>query len=60
MAVPKRRVSKMKQKMRRGATRWRAPKLQSCSECGNRVPGHIACPTCGYYAGRKVLDVDAL
>jgi ribosomal protein L32 len=24
------------------------------------VPSHIACPSCGYYAGRKVLEVDAL
>ncbi len=60
MAVPKRRTSKMKQKMRRGANRWRAPKLQTCSECGTRIPGHIACPSCGSYNGRQVLEVDAL
>jgi len=38
MAVPKRRTSKMKQKMRRGANRWRAPKLKTCPECESRVP----------------------
>ena len=47
MAVPKRRTSKMKQRMRRGANRWRKPLLQTCPECGSRVPGHIACPSCG-------------
>ncbi|MGB0327984.1 MAG: 50S ribosomal protein L32, partial [Akkermansiaceae bacterium] len=47
MAVPKRRVSKHKQKLRRGANRWRRPNLQTCQECGARVPGHIACPSCG-------------
>lgn len=60
MAVPKRRVSKMKQKMRRGANRWRAPLLKTCPECDSRVPGHIACPSCGYYRERQVIEVDAL
>ena len=60
MAVPKRRTSKMKQKMRRGANRWRAPLLQKCPECDTRIPGHIACPSCGFYRGRQVVNVDAL
>ncbi len=60
MAVPKRRQSKSRQKMRRGANRWRAPLLKSCPECGTKVPSHIACPSCGYYKDRKVLIVDAL
>lgn len=57
MANPKRRKSKSKQKMRRGAVRWKAPILNNCAECGTPVPGHVACPSCGYYAGRQVLDV---
>ena len=57
MANPKRRQSKSRQKKRRGATRWRAPVLKSCPECGTTVPGHIACPACGYYNGRQVLNV---
>ncbi|MEM9081795.1 MAG: 50S ribosomal protein L32 [Verrucomicrobiota bacterium] len=60
MAAPKRRTSKMKQKMRRGGSRWRKPNLQSCPECGSRVPGHIACPSCGTYRDRQVLEVDVL
>jgi ribosomal protein L32 len=24
------------------------------------VPSHIACPSCGYYRDRQVLDVEAL
>jgi len=57
MANPKRRKSKSKQKMRRGAKRWRAPLLKTCPECGTPVPGHVACPSCGYYRDRQVLDV---
>ena len=39
----------MKQRMRRGANRWRKPLLKTCPECGSRIPGHIACPSCGYH-----------
>jgi large subunit ribosomal protein L32 len=60
MAVPKRRTSKSKQKMRRGANRWRAPQLKTCPECGSRVLGHIACPSCGHYRERQVLDVEVV
>ena len=59
MAVPKRRQSKSRQKMRRGANRWKAPIFKTCPECDSRVPSHIACPSCGYYRGRKVLEVDS-
>jgi large subunit ribosomal protein L32 len=58
MAVPKRRKSKMRKRMRRAASRWRAPKLQTCGECGSTKPGHVACPSCGYYNDRQVLSVD--
>jgi len=58
MAVPKRRTSKHKQKLRRGANRWRKPLLQICPECESRIPGHIACPSCGTYRERQVIDVD--
>ncbi|MBK1789576.1 50S ribosomal protein L32 [Persicirhabdus sediminis] len=60
MAVPKRRTSKMKQKQRRGANRFKAPQLKTCPDCGSRIPGHIACPECGTYRERQVLEVDAL
>jgi large subunit ribosomal protein L32 len=57
MACPKRRKSKSKQKMRQQANRWRSPKLNKCSSCGAAKPGHIACPSCGYYRDRQVLDI---
>ncbi|MEP2776630.1 MAG: 50S ribosomal protein L32 [Luteolibacter sp.] len=59
MAVPKRRQSKSRQKMRRGANRWKAPVHATCSDCGATKPSHIACPSCGTYRGRKVLEVEA-
>ena len=59
MAVPKRRKSKMKQKFRQFANRWIAPQLSRCGECGSAKPGHVVCPVCGTYNGRKILAVDA-
>jgi len=59
MAVPKRRTSKSRQKMRRGANRWKAPNFSACSDCGATIPSHIACPSCGTYKGRKVLEVES-
>lgn len=58
MAAPKRRTSKMKKRMRRASKRWRAPGFGKCPECGSTVPSHVACPSCGYYRGRQVLDVE--
>jgi large subunit ribosomal protein L32 len=59
MAVPKRRQSLSRQKKRRFAKRWKAPLLSSCSSCGAAKPSHVACPSCGYYGDRQVLDVEA-
>jgi large subunit ribosomal protein L32 len=56
MANPKRRQSKSRQRMRQGSARWKAPTLKSCPECGSTVPGHVACPSCGYYRGRQVIS----
>lgn len=50
----------MKKRLRRSGQRWRAQKLNVCSECGSAAPSHIACPSCGYYKGRQVITVDEL
>jgi large subunit ribosomal protein L32 len=58
MGVPKRKTSKMRLRTRKAANRWQAPQLTKCPQCGSRVRGHIACPSCGYYRGRQVLTVE--
>ncbi len=57
MAVPKRRTSKSKKRMRRTHYTAKAPTLNPCPKCGEPRRPHVACPNCGYYAGRKVLDI---
>ena len=58
MAVPKKKTSLHKRKLRRGGHRpvlLRAHSL--CTNCGaDKVPHHV-CMNCGFYKGRKFLDI---
>jgi large subunit ribosomal protein L32 len=58
MAVPKKKTSKSKSRMRR-ASAWKiqAPARSVCPRCGNAKRPHVVCGTCGWYNGRQVLDV---
>ncbi|GAB4247067.1 MAG: 50S ribosomal protein L32 [Candidatus Methylacidiphilales bacterium] len=57
MAVPKRKVSKMKQRSRRAANRRDALQLRVDKKTGNRHLGHCVDPKTGLYRGRQVLSV---
>ena len=57
MAVPKRRTSKSKKRKRRTHYKAVKPTLNPCPKCGESRRPHVACPNCGYYAGKKVLDI---
>jgi large subunit ribosomal protein L32 len=57
MAVPKRRTSKSKKRKRRTHYKAVSPTLNPCPKCGEPRRPHVACPNCGYYAGKKVLDI---
>ena len=56
MAVPKRKTSRSNTRSRRA--QWKAvpPTLASCDRCRQPKLPHIACPTCGTYNKRRVLD----
>ncbi len=58
MAVPKQRSSKAKKRSR--FANWNdetEPNLNSCDHCGEAKLPHRVCMNCGYYDGRKVLNV---
>jgi large subunit ribosomal protein L32 len=55
--VPKKKTSKAKRDARRSHHALKAPTLVSCPQCKSPKPPHAVCPSCGYYDGRKVLDV---
>ena len=42
---------------RRSHHALKASVLTACSNCGQKKETHIVCKSCGYYRGRKVVDV---
>ncbi|PWG01019.1 50S ribosomal protein L32 [Levilactobacillus bambusae] len=55
MAVPARKTSKTKKRMRRGHIKLSTPNLSACPNCGELRVSHMVCPSCGYYNGRQVV-----
>lgn len=58
MAVPKYKTSKSK--TRQQVSEWKKmdePSLSECGNCGEAKHPHQVCMDCGYYDGRKVLNV---
>jgi large subunit ribosomal protein L32 len=43
--------------MRRQHDRLKAVPLMTCPNCRQYKRQHHVCPTCGYYAGRQVLEI---
>lgn len=58
MAVPKRRKTRSKMRMRRAHWRVKAPSLSRCPQCREPKQQHRVCANCGYYAGRQVVETD--
>ena len=59
MAVPKKKTSRSRRDRRRANhDRIDAPNLSSCQECGAPMRPHQACPSCGMYRGRQVIEID--
>ena len=56
MAVPKKRTTSTKRNKRRSHHGAKALGLGSCAKCKQAVPGHMACPNCGTYNVRNVID----
>jgi large subunit ribosomal protein L32 len=56
MAVPKRKTSKSKRDMRRTHKKVEAVNASKCPECGEARLPHHACPSCGYYKDRVVVE----
>ena len=56
MANPKHRTSKSKRDMRRSHDKLAAPNVSTCPQCGETKLPHHACPNCGSYKGRTVIE----
>ena len=54
MAVPQRRISKTRKRLRRTHFKLAVEGLVTCPNCGEMIKAHHVCPKCGYYAGKAV------
>jgi large subunit ribosomal protein L32 len=57
MPNPKRRHSKARSSSRRAHDSLKRTSLSECPNCHERKLPHRACPKCGYYKDREVLEV---
>ena len=55
--LPKRKVSKGRRDRRRAHDAVSAPVLIECSNCHEKILPHRACPHCGHYKGRQVVEI---
>ena len=58
MAVPKRRMSKSRKRLRRGHHSAAGIRPQPCPRCTSPKLPHRVCDTCGYYRGKKQVEVE--
>ena len=58
MAVPFRRTSKTKKRMRRTHLKKTVPGFVNCPNCSEPIKPHRACPKCGYYKNVEVVKVN--
>ena len=52
MAVPQRRISKTRKRMRRTHFKLEVEGLVTCPNCGEMIKSHHVCPKCGFYQGK--------
>lgn len=55
--APKRRIGKTRKRLRRSHHALSAPGMVVCPNCGELKLAHKVCSVCGYYDGRKVVEV---
>ncbi len=56
-AVPFRKVSKTRKRMRRSHNAMEIPGMTKCPTCGEMIKPHRVCAKCGNYKGNKVVEV---
>ena len=57
MPNPKRQHSKQRSRKRTTHYKTKLPTLTKCSHCQKSKAQHRVCPFCGFYKGKKVLDL---
>ncbi len=55
MAVPFRKTSKTRKRMRRTHYKINANEMTTCAKCGEAIQPHRVCTKCGSYKGKEVI-----
>jgi large subunit ribosomal protein L32 len=58
MAVPKRKTSKYRKRIRRSHHAMTAPGKSRCKQCGQPTLPHTVCDNCGHYKGEMIIEKD--
>lgn len=58
MAVPKKKMSRSRTRQRKAAWKVSRPTTSTCPQCKSTRLAHRACPNCGQYNGREVVEVE--
>lgn len=58
MAVPKKKMSRMRTRQRKSSWTLSRPTLSECPRCKSPKMPHRACRECGTYNGREVVETD--
>lgn len=59
MAVPRNRLSNARKNSKRAHHAKKPKTLGSCKNCSSPKLPHVICPSCGFYAGRQVIAMEA-
>ena len=57
-ALPFRRISKTRKRLRRTHMVKEVPGMTTCPKCGEAIKPHRACTKCGNYKGKEVIKTD--
>lgn len=57
MSTMTQKTHKSRTKSRRSHHGLKAKTLATCEKCEAKITPHQACPKCGHYRGRKILDI---
>jgi len=59
MAMPKRKVSKMKRRQRQAHNRYEGVQVDFCTNCGEPSVPHTVCKHCGTYKGKQIKTIES-
>ena len=57
MAEPKKKSTRASRGMRISKNRYQGISLTKCPKCGSQILPHHVCSTCGFYKGKKIIEL---